>query len=116
MSRLLTKQQIVDAQDIEYVEVDCPEWGGAVRLRSLTGKQLTEIVERGKNLSPHEIGMRTLASSAVDAAGNPLFTLDDLDALSQKSSKVLTRLGNAVQDLNNFGKDEKKQEEAVKND
>ena len=35
----LSKDEIFAAQDTTDLEVDVPEWGGSVRLRSMTGTQ-----------------------------------------------------------------------------
>ncbi|MEU5950323.1 hypothetical protein ABZ793_32935, partial [Micromonospora sp. NPDC047465] len=36
---LLNRDAILAAEDRTYEEVNCPEWGGSVRLRSITGAQ-----------------------------------------------------------------------------
>ena len=39
---LLTRSQILEAKDRDYETIDCPEWGGEVRLRSISGTQRDE--------------------------------------------------------------------------
>ena len=36
---LLSKTAILAAQDLQTEDVEVPEWGGAVRVRSLTGRE-----------------------------------------------------------------------------
>ena len=35
----LTREQVIEANDAETVEIEVPEWGGSILLRSMTGKQ-----------------------------------------------------------------------------
>jgi hypothetical protein len=37
---LLSKSAILCANDLQTEDVDVPEWGGAVRVRSFTGREL----------------------------------------------------------------------------
>ena len=39
----LSADNILNADDFAYAEVDCPEWGGTVRIRSLSGGQRVNI-------------------------------------------------------------------------
>ena len=39
MGKFLTADEIFEADDTKYDEVECPEWGGTVRLRSIKGTQ-----------------------------------------------------------------------------
>jgi len=36
---LLTRDAILEAQDLQHEEVYIPEWGGSVRVRTLTGAE-----------------------------------------------------------------------------
>lgn len=97
---LLNKQQIFDAQDHEFKEVAVPEWGGDVRLRSLTGaerdKYESSLARMGKNgqMIPDMVNARArlVALTAVDENGNRVFTDQDVLKLGTKSSKALDRL------------------------
>jgi hypothetical protein len=46
-----------------------------------------------------------IIKSTCDAEGNLIFTEDDLEMLSKKSSKVLEKLAKAAQRLNGIGED-----------
>ena len=49
----LTKEQILEAQDIQREEVEVPEWGGTVYVKSLSGADLGQyeaaLAEMGAN-------------------------------------------------------------------
>lgn len=108
MGRILDRDAILAAEDVETVDIDCPEWGkgAVVRLRSITGAQRDSyeqslITQRG---SDRQINMRNARAKlvvlcAVDAKGERLFTEADLQAVSGKSAKVLDRLWGAARKL-----------------
>lgn len=45
MAGLLTREQILKAQDRTYKDVSCPEWGGKVRIQSLSGAERDQFEE-----------------------------------------------------------------------
>jgi len=100
----LTKQQITEAQDRKFVEVEVPEWGGTVRLASLNADDAVEqeaLVRKSKEGVPAVNPLTTLlAASIVDSEGNRLFSQSELAALGKRSPRILARLVTAVQKLN----------------
>lgn len=107
---LIGREQALEAQDQAYEDVPCPEWGGDVRLRSITAQQREhwERRLRGADGKPNIIGARArlIAMCAVDEHGNRLFTEDDIPRLSRKSAKVMERLFDAARKLNGIGDDD----------
>lgn len=104
---LLSKQDIFDAQDHEFKVVPVPEWGGDVRIRSLSGSErdkyessLARMDKKG-NMVPDMVNARArlVALTAVDGDGNRVFTDNDVLKLGTKSSKALDRLFEASSEL-----------------
>jgi hypothetical protein len=102
----LTKDQIFAAEDREFDEVPCPEWGGDVRLASISGRQRDEyenslIEQRGndRKMNLRNARAKLIVLCAVDENGSRLFTPDDLAALGRKNAKPLDRLFTAAQKL-----------------
>lgn len=107
--QFLTKQQIIEAQDRRYAEVDVPEWGGKVRLTSLTADQQMkheQMVKKGDTKVNPLTSM--LAASIVDEKGELIFNEKDMAELGKKSPKVLVRLLAAMKELNKNDEDDKK--------
>lgn len=103
---LLTRDQILHADDIKTGDVEVPEWGGTVRIRPLTGAQRdafesATIEQRGKNptVNLKNLRARLVAASACDEKGRLLFTEEDVAALGRKSAKALNRVFEAAQKL-----------------
>lgn len=103
----LSRDVILGADDLTYEDVDCPEWGGTVRIRSLSGTERDrwESAFIGRDGTPHVdksyegIRARLVVACAVDADGNQLFGRDDVKKLGAKSAAPLDRLFDAAQRL-----------------
>ena len=107
MAELLTRDQILGAQDLTYEEVAVPEWGGVVRVRMMTGAErdafeASTLVRRGKRVDLNMVNMRArlVALTVVDKAGARLFTERDVEVLAAKSSAALNRVFEAARVLN----------------
>lgn len=104
---LLTREQILAAQDVRYDVLAVPEWGGEVRLRSMTGADRDEyeqwlISQRGPDQKANirNLRARLVSLSIVDEAGQRLFTDADIDALGARSAAALDRVAEAASRLN----------------
>ena len=101
---LLDRASILTAQDLKTQDVEVPEWGGTVRVRSLTGTVRDafgrSLLGPDGNPSPALYNVKLVAVSVVGEDGQPLFTLDDLQALGDKSAPVLERIADAAEQLN----------------
>jgi hypothetical protein len=116
---LLTREQILGNEapdDREYDTVECPEWGGEVRLASISGRQRDEyeqsmIEQRGndRKMNLRNARAKLIVLCAVDEAGRRLFTPEDLRALSSKNAKPLDRLFTACQKLVGLSDDDVKE-------
>jgi hypothetical protein len=103
---LLSKDQILAADDIKSQRVEIPEWGGEVMVRGLTGSQRDTweaglTVRRGKQMVPdmRDFRARLVVLCAVDETGQLVFGPGDIDALSGKSGAALDRLYDAAAKL-----------------
>lgn len=110
---ILSRDQILNVDDTVYKEVDVPEWGGSIRLRSLTGAQRDKIeqdsvVQRGRKTSMNMVNFRAkiIAASAVDEAGQLLFVEKDVIALGKKAAGVLDRLSEVASKLSGMTEDD----------
>jgi len=102
----LTREAILAAEDRTFGEVDCPEWGGTVKIRSITGLQRDAyeqslIEQRGndRQMNLRHARAKLIVMCAVGDDGRPLFTAEDLRALSAKNAKPLDRLFDACRDI-----------------
>ncbi len=100
-TKVLSKDDILAADDLQQEVVDVPEWGGAVIVRGLTGAgrdayEASIVTMRGQQQSYNMANARAklLVRCLVDEEGRRLFTESELeaDALGAKSGRVLDRL------------------------
>lgn len=104
---LLSRDQILGAQDLTFEDVAVPEWGGEVRVRMLTGSErdafeASTIIRRGKrvDLNMTNVRARLVALTVVDEAGGRVFSDADVAELAKKSSAALNRVFEAARKLN----------------
>lgn len=103
---LLSREAILDANDLETDTVPVPEWGGEVLVKALSGEErdafesslLIKVPVVGK---PGEFTMEQESSNLhakfvarviVDEAGNRIFNDSDIAALGRKSAAALHRV------------------------
>ncbi len=106
MGRYLTREAILQINDLPAEDVEVPEWSGVVRVRGLTAAERDQfeqsIVEtRGKNtrVNLRNIRAKLVALTVVDEQGNRVFSDSDVEALGRKSAAALNRVFEVAQRL-----------------
>jgi len=101
---LLTKEQILKQDDLKSEIVDVPEWGGDVRVCTMSGfaRDRFEAGITGKNggTNMSNIRAKLAAATIVDEEGKLLFDEADIAKLGNKSCAALDRVFAAAQRLN----------------
>src|SRR3954468_15256349 len=107
---MLTREQILQTNDLPSETVAVPEWGdGAeVHVRTMSGTERDgfeqEIIEARKTGAELvNIRARLAVKTVCDSNGTRLFTDEDVEALGKKSGRVLDRIFDAAQRLNGIG-------------
>lgn len=109
--KLLTRDEVLAAQDIvtEYVAV--PEWGGGVLVRSMTaaerdtyeGSLPTDGEGKDRKVRFDNLRARLCAAVMVDETGARLFSPEDVEALGHKSVSALDRVFEVASRLSALG-------------
>lgn len=116
---LLSRNEIRIIEDRKATVVDIPEWGAEaqVRCKMMSGEgreryeQWAMVYSEARamnpgNTPPQNLYARMAVLSCVDEQGDPLFTMDDVDWLSQKSFAALKRIFDVAWRLNLFDPEE----------
>ena len=112
---LLSREEILRKPDRTFQEIYLQEWGGKVRIRSLTGAERDAFEEsimgkRNKDGSrevvTHNLRAKLVALTVVDEDGNLLFSPDDVAVLGEKSAAALDQLFAAAQRLAGISRDD----------
>jgi hypothetical protein len=113
MVKALTREEILNADDIVIEKVPVPEWGKGrfVHITTLTALEREKYVESIQKITGHgrkqsvsivlQQSSAKLASQTIcDEKGIRLFGVADIPALAKKSSKALQRIVDAAAKLN----------------
>ncbi len=100
---MLTKEEILGAEDLKTEEVPVPEWGGSVMVREMSALEREEFravsVAEDGSVNPHNFAARLAAATICDGRGNRLFGLEEAEALGRKSARALTRVADVAMRL-----------------
>ncbi len=115
---LLTKALILAVNDAEYDTVPVPEWGGEVRIRSLTGAERTILRDRGEKAASWDA--MVVAMGVVDDKNANLFTVEETALLAKKHPLVLERVAKVILEMSTMTPEaraeaEKKRKETLTN-
>lgn len=96
MLELLTKEQILQADDRPIEEIEVDGWGGKVRVRGLTGTERDQyessLLKASKQGDYRGVRARLVALSVVDTDGNRMFSFEEAERLSEKSAVALDKV------------------------
>lgn len=116
---LLSREQILSANDRTYEVVAAPEWGGDVRLQSLTAAErdgwensMVRQVGGKQVVNARNARAKLVALSAVDGDGALLFTSADVIKLGSKNAAPLDRLFTVCQRLSGISDEDVEEIEA----
>lgn len=105
---ILNREDILKAQDLVTEEVEVPEWGGSVFIRTMTGAErnafelevVPGVADGSNRMDVLNMREKLLVKVIVDDKGQRLFTDKDIKALGEKSAAALDRLFEVAQRLN----------------
>lgn len=121
----LSRDDILKAEDLATEECDCPEWGGTVLVKALTGserdsyeascmserpaldatgKPIRGQMQTVRNLA--NIRAKLVARCVVDDDGKRLFSDTDAGALGEKSAAALDRVFEVAARLSRLNEDD----------
>jgi hypothetical protein len=91
----LSADAILAADDIVTETVDCPEWGGKVRVKAMTGAErdaFEQSIRRNGEIDVTNARAKLLVRVLVNENGTRIFSERHAPELGKKSSLVLNRL------------------------
>lgn len=112
---ILSKSDILNANDREYTDMEIPEWGGSIRiyvmslrermvLEDLVGIKDNKTKSKAESTSSQqEKIMYLLRICLKDGKGNNMFNENEISELLDKDSKVIYRIFEKCIEVNNLG-------------
>ena len=100
----LTKADIFAADDLPTEDIDIPEWGGVLTVRTLTGAERDEfenifVGQTGKKLDIRGLKARMVQLTVQNGDGHLMFGKADIPKLNSKSASVIDRIFQVSQKL-----------------
>lgn len=110
-TKILTKEDILNAQDSHVEPLEVPEWGGHVLVKALSGAERDSFeasisgskTGKQRKVNLENLRARLVALCLVDDKGKRLFTTADVHALGQKSAIALERVFEKATELAGMG-------------
>jgi hypothetical protein len=99
---ILSKAQIWEADDIEEREIEVPQWGGSIKVRSLSLEQISSIREhavktvKGKEVLDARLQMAGLLCEGIV---EPEYDFAEAQQLMKKSASATSIVVKAIHDL-----------------
>lgn len=101
---MLTREQILNADDLTKQEVAIPEWGGSVFVRSMTAAERdayeSSLLDKKGNVNYKDARASLVVVSCCDESGKALFSKTDIKLLSAKNAAAVDRLFSVAQKIN----------------
>jgi len=102
MSDYLTFEQIVQSDDLVEADVECPEWGGKVRVRGLSVKEATTVTaglsDDKAQRTPEQLSTTNL-KMVIMGCVNPKLDANAIEVLSKKAMAPVFRIISKIQEL-----------------
>lgn len=98
---LLSKAEILAADDRPTKEINVPEWGGTVRVRALgcAEQDVLDKITLGNAVDNFLARATVLQLCLVDENNRLMFTAEEVAALAEKSPRAADRLIKVAQEL-----------------
>jgi hypothetical protein len=110
--KVLSMDDIMKADDVEYATIEGFKPGEVFRIQSLTAGDLIEWSEANEGEAKRTAGLRLIVKSLVNEEGKLIANDQHIAVLRRKSHKVTERVVKAILDLNGMTT---KQEDKAKN-
>ena len=105
---LLSRDQILGASDRETQDVEVPEWGGTVRVATMSAGARdafdASLTDSEGNQETTNFRAKLVAATVVDEDGERVFGSEDIDALAGHGARAIDRVFDVAARLNGFTK------------
>lgn len=105
---LLSKDDILTADDLKREIIEVPEWGGSVCIGEMTGTRRDKYESdlfsmRNDNVELTDLRAKLVAQSIIDpSTGELMFSQGEVKALGQKAFRALDRVYAVAERLNSL--------------
>jgi hypothetical protein len=119
---MLSRDDFFKKRERTYKDVDVPELGGTVRVRSMTAGERARLeasrIDKEGSLIPNRVRTfreRLAVATVVDETNGLMFTEADIDRLSELPGSALDKIADAAMELAGMKEVEKRMEDLAGN-
>ena len=109
MGLITSANAILTKDDFRYEVINVPEWGGDLRLKSLSGMERSQIIRMTQKQKDTADGVfeKCIIFAAVDNDGRKIFEDNEatLKVLQTKDAGVTQKIGQKVLEISGLTKD-----------
>jgi hypothetical protein len=98
----LSREQVLNAKDIQQEEIEVKDWGGTVLVQSLSALQRRQIIKSCSDKDGVLDSVKFQTAVIVAACIEPKFERADIDALSEKKAGVIAKLAESIAKVSGF--------------
>ena len=113
--KLLNREQVLNSNDLKEKEIECPEWGGSVKIKALSLTKRNGVMKGAEDNNGKIDFEKLQVLTFIECVIEPKFTIADYIALSNKSHTAMDRVVQAVYELSGISVSKEGKEEAKKN-
>ena len=107
----LTKDQILESNDLKNEAVEVPQWGGTVYVRTMNGvdrdafenSMIAVLPDGTRKADMTNVRAKLIALTAVDENGVRRFDVGDVDRIGLKSAAAIELVFAVAQRINGLG-------------
>jgi hypothetical protein len=107
-SKILSMDEYLEADDVEYVTVPLPDGKGSLRFGSLDAGSMLDFIDSNDGPAKRTAGLRLIIQSLVDDKGVRIGSDKHLNGLKKKNAAFTNRLVGEILKLNGMGEAAKK--------
>lgn len=105
LRKILSIDEIKDAEDTKYETIPVPEWGGAIRIGTLDAGTLLEHAKAGDDPGrKYTAGLQMIVESLVDENGKRIGKPEHIAVFKKKNPVVTNRVSEEILKLNGWNK------------
>jgi hypothetical protein len=105
VKKILSLDEIIEVDDRKIDTVDVPEWGGTVKIRALSRRQVLEALEQATARDGSVDGAKLQMLYLVRGMHEPQVTEDRIDQLNAKHPDPIHRIVERIREISGMGDD-----------
>jgi hypothetical protein len=105
--KYLTREELLNSKDITEEDMDCPLWGGKIKIKSINLEQRTIMRLAATKADGSFDDKKFAIATFIEGVSEPKFTAADYDALNKKGYATMHKILDRICEISGIGVDAK---------